>query len=89
MISFYQYETVKLELENAQSQLTNLKTQLSITLADKDQLHSNLIDVKNSLAFVMANIEKLYDKTNSAVNLKMSVLEDKVVRVQDVIKETV
>jgi hypothetical protein len=37
----------------------------------------------------MANIDKVYEKTHIAVNLKMSVLEDKVVRVQDVIKETV
>ena len=47
------------------------------------------MDVKNSLVFVMANIDKLYDKTSVAVNTKMSVLEDKVIRVQDVIKETV
>ena len=62
---------------------------MSITIADKDSLYSNLMDVKNSLVFVMANIDKLYDKTNTAVNMKMSVLEDKVIRVQDVIKETV
>jgi hypothetical protein len=62
---------------------------MSITIADKDSLFSNLVDVKNSLVFVMANIDKLYDKTNTAVNMKMSVLEDKVIRVQDVIKETV
>ena len=66
-----------------------MKTQLSITIADKDQLYSNLVDVKNSLVFVMANIDKLYDKTSTAVTMKMSVLEDKVIRVQDVIKETV
>lgn len=89
MISFYQYEAVKLELDNSKSQLANLKTQLSITLADKDQLFSNLVDLKNSLVFVMANIDKLYDKTATAVAMKMTVLEDKVVRVQDVIKETV
>jgi exo-beta-1,3-glucanase (GH17 family) len=89
MISFYQYEAVKIDLENTQSQLSNLKTQMSITIADKDSLFSNLIDVKNSLVFVMANIDKLYDKTSTAVNMKMSVLEDKVIRVQDVIKETV
>jgi exo-beta-1,3-glucanase (GH17 family) len=89
MISFYQYEAVKIDLENTQSQLSNLKTQMSITIADKDSLFSNLMDVKNSLVFVMANIDKLYDKTSLAVNTKMSVLEDKVIRVQDVIKETV
>jgi exo-beta-1,3-glucanase (GH17 family) len=89
MISFYQYEAVKIDLENTQSQLSNLKTQMSITIADKDSLFSNLMDVKNSLVFVMANIDKLYDKTSTAVNMKMSVLEDKVIRVQDVIKETV
>jgi exo-beta-1,3-glucanase (GH17 family) len=89
MISFYQYEAVKIDLENTQSQLSNLKTQMSITIADKDSLFSNLMDVKNSLVFVMANIDKLYDKTSVAVNTKMSVLEDKVIRVQDVIKETV
>ena len=89
MISFYQYEAVKIDLENTQSQLSNLKTQMSITIADKDSLFSNLMDVKNSLIFVMANIDKLYDKTSTAVNMKMRVLEDKVIRVQDVIKETV
>ena len=89
MISFYQYEAVKLELEATQSQLGALKTHLSLTVADKDSLFSNLVDVKNSLVFVMANIDKLYDKTNTAVTTKMSVLEDKVIRVQDVIKETV
>lgn len=89
MISFYQYEAVKIDLENTQSQLSNLKTQMSITIADKDSLFSNLMDVKNSLVFVMANIDKLYDKTSTAVNMKMRVLEDKVIRVQDVIKETV
>jgi exo-beta-1,3-glucanase (GH17 family) len=89
MISFYQYEAVKIDLENTQSQLSNLKTQMSITIADKDSLFSNLMDVKNSLVFVMANIDKLYDKTSTAVNMKMNVLEDKVIRVQDVIKETV
>ena len=36
MISFYQYEAVKIDLENTQSQLSNLKTQMSITIADKD-----------------------------------------------------
>jgi hypothetical protein len=52
-------------------------------------LHSNLVDVKNSLSFVLANIEKLYDKTKLAVEAKMSVIEDKVMRIQDVIRETV
>jgi hypothetical protein len=50
-------------------------------MAEKDSLHSNLVDLKNSLVFVMANIDKLYDKTTTAVTMKMTVLEDKVVRV--------
>ena len=89
MISFYQYEAVKLELEATQSHLGALKTHLALTVADKDALFSNLADVKNSLVFVMAHIDKLYEKTNTAVTVRMSVLEDKVIRVQDVIKETV
>ena len=66
-----------------------LKTQLAITVAEKDSLLSNLFDIKNSLVFVMANIDKKYQSTEYVVNQKMSALEDKVSRVQDVIRETV
>jgi len=41
------------------------------------------------LSFVLANVDKLHAKTTAAVDMKMKALEDKVVRVQDVIKETV
>lgn len=58
-------------------------------MAEKDTLFSHLVDVKNSLIFVMANIDKRYESTSKAVNQKMLALEDKILRVQDVIKDTV
>ncbi len=50
---------------------------------------SNIVDMKNSLVFVLSNVDKLYEKTLGAVQQRMKALEEKVVRVQDVIKETV
>lgn len=88
-ISVYQYESVKTDLLSSQSQNAALKTQLAITVAEKDSLFSNLLDIKNSLVFVMAIVDKKYQNTEYVVNQKMSALEDKVMRVQDVIKETV
>lgn len=37
----------------------------------------------------MANVDKRYESTTNMMNEKMLSLEDKVVRVQDVIKDTV
>ena len=88
-ISVYQYESVKTDLLSSQSQNAALKTQLAITVAEKDSMFSNLLDIKNSLVFVMAIVDKKYQNTEYVVNQKMSALEDKVMRVQDVIKETV
>lgn len=67
----------------------SLNTQLAISVAEKDTLFSHLADIKNSLIFVMANVDKRYEFTNNMINGKMLALEDKVVRVQDVIKDTV
>lgn len=62
---------------------------MSISEADKAALYSNMMDIRHSLAFVQSNVDKCYDKTMASVTEKVKVLEDKVVRVQDVIKETV
>ena len=59
-ISVYQYESVKTDLLSSQSQNAALKTQLAITVAEKDSLFSNLLDIKNSLVFVMAIVDKKY-----------------------------
>ena len=80
-ISVYQYESVKTDLLSSQSQNAALKTQLAITVAEKDSLFSNLLDIKNSLVFVMAILDKKYQNTEYVVNQKMSALEDKVMRV--------
>ncbi len=80
---------MKTDLDMAQSQLASLNTQLAITMASKDTLYSHLVDVKNSLIFVLAHIDKKFDQTVGLMNKKILVLEDKVLRVQDVIKETV
>ena len=88
-ISVYQYEQVKTDLGMARSKNAALETSLAISGADKDALYSHLVDVKNSLIFVMANVDKKYEHTIKTMNEKMLKLEDKVVRVQDVIKETV
>ena len=56
----YQYESVKTDLLSSQSQNAALKTQLAITVAEKDSLFSNLLDIKNSLVFVMAIVDKKY-----------------------------
>ena len=58
-------------------------------MAEKDTLFSHLVDIKNSLIFVMANVDKRHEATTNMMNEKMLALEDKVVRVQDVIKDTV
>ena len=80
-ISVYQYESVKTDLSSAQSQLAALKTQLAIAVAEKDSLFSNLVDIKNSLIFVLAAVDKKYENTEYVVNQRMSALEDKVIRV--------
>jgi hypothetical protein len=66
-----------------------LNTQLAITVAEKDALFSHLVDVKNSLIFVMANIDKKFESTLKLSSQKILTLEDKVMRVQDAIKDTV
>ena len=67
-ISVYQYESVKTDLLSSQSQNAALKTQLAITVAEKDSLFSNLLDIKNSLVFVMAIVDKKYQNTEYVVN---------------------
>ncbi len=62
-ISVYQYESVKTDLLSSQSQNAALKTQLAITVAEKDSLFSNLLDIKNSLIFVLAHVDKKYQQT--------------------------
>jgi hypothetical protein len=52
---------VKTDLLGQQSQNAALKTQLAIAVAEKDSLMSSLIDIKNSLVFVMANVDKKYE----------------------------
>ncbi len=51
---------MKTDLLSSQSQNAALKTQLAITVAEKDSLFSNLLDIKNSLVFVMAIVDKKY-----------------------------
>lgn len=58
-------------------------------MAEKDSLFSNLVDIKNSLIFVLSNIDKKTESTDYLMNEKLKKLEDKVLRVQDVVKETV
>lgn len=58
-----------------------LNTQLAISAAEKDSLFSHLVSVKNSIIFVMANIDKRFEVTHKMMNQKMQTLEDKVVRV--------
>ena len=55
----------------AQSQLAALNTQLAISVAEKDSLFSHLMSVKNSIIFVMANIDKRSEVTQKAMNQKM------------------
>jgi len=62
---------------------------LAICVAEKDSLFSNLVDIKNSLIFVLSNIDKKTESTDYLMNEKLKKLEDKVLRVQDVVKETV
>jgi hypothetical protein len=58
-------------------------------VAEKDSLFSNLVDIKNSLIFVLSNIDKKTESTDYLMNEKLKKLEDKILRVQDVVKETV
>jgi hypothetical protein len=37
-------------------------------VAEKDSLFSNLLDIKNSLVFVMAIVDKKYQNTEYVVN---------------------
>jgi len=67
-ISVYQYESVKTDLLSSQSQNAALKTQLAITVAEKDSLFSNFLDIKNSLIFVLAAVDKKYQQTEYQVN---------------------
>ena len=67
-ISVYQYESVKTDLLSSQSQNAALKTQLAITVAEKDSLFSNFLDIKNSLIFVLAHVDKKYQQTEYQVN---------------------
>ena len=62
---------------------------MAICVAEKDSLFSNLVDIKNSLIFVLSNIDKKTESTDYLMNEKLKKLEDKVLRVQDVVKETV
>ena len=59
---------MKTDLLSSQSQNAALKTQLAITVAEKDSLFSNLLDIKNSLVFVMAIVDKKYQNTEYVVN---------------------
>ena len=80
-ISVYQYEQVKIDLDRAKSSMVAANTQLAITVADKDALHSHLVELKNSLIFVLANIDNKYEQTIKSMNSTMQVLDEKMVRV--------
>ena len=87
-ISVYQYEQARYDLDLAKSNLVQTSTQLAIAIAQKDALFSHLVDLKNSMAFVLSQVDKFAEKTEKEMNSKMQTLEDKVNRVQEVIKDT-
>jgi len=67
-ISVYQYEQARYDLDLAKSNLVQTSTQLAIAIAQKDALFSHLVDLKNSMAFVLSQVDKSAEKTEKEMN---------------------